>query len=483
MRLQPTLILSFLLLTSLLYNACTDPTLAGADLLDEDIAEVDFTDTFSLATVTLPDEAVQTFSPFSIDQLSTYLFGDMVDPVFGRASSAINVQFYPYVGNGSTQNPDALNPIAFEDYIAIDSVVLLLPYSTSGFYGNLTDQTFEMSISELDQVINVDDDYFSDFPVPTKAGILTTHSFMPSATDTLTFFDYREDNSGEISIDTISYAHLRVPIPTAFGDSLLQAYYTDSTVYESRLGFLTRFPGLRLEPTLETEGMVRFFLSSSSTAPARTSGLHVYYRDSSDQARRYLFNFNPNQNIRFPTFEHDYSGTVVEEYLDGGAENDSLIFLQGMAGTSGQLRLPDLSELGDVVINKAELTMYVADLEDGDTTYAVPRQLVLAYENEDGESEFVSDLIVADLNADVPVDFGGVPEEDEDTGLTRYQFNISTHLQRVIEGTLPRELSIYPIETNDIVEVKKAETAERVVLYGATHPTYAPVLRLTFTRL
>jgi hypothetical protein len=95
----------------------------------------------------------------------------------------------------------------------------------------------------------------------------------------------------------------------------------------------------------------------------------------------------------------------------------------------------------------------------------------------------VSDLIVADLNADVPVDFGGVPEEDEDTGLTRYQFNISTHLQRVIEGTLPRELSIYPIETNDIVEVKKAETAERVVLYGATHPTYAPVLRLTFTRL
>jgi len=467
-----------LTISALFYSSCTDPAIVGADLLDEDIAEVGFTDTFAVLTNTAQSDPILTFSPFRDDQLDAYLFGTMVDPVFGRSSSTINVQFYPY------QFGSSVNPTAFEDYTAVDSVVLLLPYATRGFYGDIIGQQIGMEVTPLDELLDVDEDFFSDRIVATKMDPLTVYNFEASM-DTLTFNDYTSNSDEEVNDTTeVAFFHLRVPLPTSFGDSLLQAYLADSTLYENRLDFLNRFPGLQLSPTTEAGGILQFFLSTNPLTPALTAGIHVYYRDSSDQIRRYLYNFNPNQNTRLTSFEHDYTGTPASEYIDNSSVSDSLIFLQGMAGLEGRITLPDFSELQNVVVNKAELEFYVADLEAGDTTFAVPEQLVLATEDESGEEELLIDVINADMRQqDVPFFFGGVPEEDGDLNLTRYTLNVSTYLQEVLDGTASREISLYPISNSDITAQKRAETAERIVLYGSSHPTYAPVLRLTFTRL
>jgi hypothetical protein len=482
MKLQHTLAI-ILALSALFYASCTDPALVGADLLDEDIAEVGFTDTFSVLTNTVESEPILTFSPFRDDQLDAYLFGNMVDPVFGRSSSTINVQFYPYELGSSD------NLTVFEDYTAVDSVVLILPYATRGFYGDIIGQQLGMEITPLDEVLDVDEDFFSDLTVATQAPPLTVYDFEVNIMDTLSFNDYptRED-SDSIVVDTseVAFFHLRVPLPNSFGESLLQAYLEDSTLYENRAAFLNRFPGLQLSPTEEAGGILQFFLSTNQLTPALTAGIHVYYRDSSDQIRRYLYNFNPNENTRLANFEHEYTGTPASEYVDNASDSDSLVFLQGMAGLEGRITLPDFSDLQNVVVNKAELEFYVADLESGDTTFALPEQLVLATENEDGqqEEELLIDVVSADLRQqDVPFFFGGVPEEDDELGLTRYTLNISNYLQEVLDGTASREISLYPISNSDITTQKRAETAERIVLYGSSHPEYAPVLRLTFTRL
>lgn len=475
MRLQHTLIL-ILAVSALFYSSCSDPTLAGADLLDEDIAEIGFTDTLTVQTNTIKSEPLLTFSPFGEDQLDAYLFGTMTDPLFGRSTSAITVQFFPYQFGAST------NPTVFEAYTAVDSVVLVLPYATSGFYGDITGKSIGMQVASLDEVFNVDEDYFSDQVVATKMDPLTAYTFEVN-TDTVEFKDYTSDADLNIDTTEVAFLHLRVPLPAFLGDSLLQAYLSDTTLYENRLDFLSRFPGLQLTPTVEEEGLVQFFLSTSLT-PSLTAGIHVYYRDSSDQVRRYLFNFNPNQNTRFTTFEHDYTGTPAGEFVDNPTDNDSLVFLQGMAGLQGRITLPDLSNLGDIIINKAELEFYVADFEEDDTTFTQPEQLILVTEGDDGEEELLVDVATADqVQQDVSFYFGGVPEEDETLGLTRYTLNISTYLQGVVSGTASREIGLYPISNTDITTQKRAETAERVVLYGNGHPQYAPVLRLTFTQL
>ena len=474
MKLQHTL--AFVLAVSVLfYASCTDPTLAGADLLDEDIAEVGFTDTFSVLTNTVKSDPVLTFSPFSNDQLDAYLFGNMTDPVFGRSSSTINVQFYPYEFGTS------VNPAIFEDFTAVDSVVLRLPYATRGFYGDILGQQMGMEVALLDELLNVDEDVFSDRVAATQTDPLTVYDFEANIMDTLSFNDFTSNSDNEIDTAEVAFLHLRVPLPNSFGESLLQAYLADTTLYESRLDFLTRFPGLQLSPSKATEGIMQFFLSTNPVTPALTAGIHVYYRDSSNQIRRYLFNFNPNQNTRFTTFEHDYTGTTAGEFVDNTTSSDSLIFLQGMAGAEGQITLPDFSNLQDVVVNKAELEFYRADLEEGDTTFAIPEQLVLVTKGEDGEESLLIDVLSA--GQDLPFFFGGTPVEDETLGLTRYNLNISTYLQRVIDGTADREITLYPISNTNISTQKRAETAERIVLYGSGHPEYAPVLRLTFTRL
>ncbi|NBC06167.1 MAG: DUF4270 family protein [Bacteroidetes bacterium] len=479
MKLQHTLAI-MLAVSALFYSSCTDPALVGADLLDEDIAEVGFTDTFPVITNTVVSDPILTFSPFRVDQLDAYFFGTMTDPVFGRSSSTINVQFYPF----ALGSP--VNLTEFEDYTAVDSVVLILPYATRGFYGDIVGQQLSMEVSPLDELLDVDEDFFSDRTVATKMDPLTEYNFEVSL-DTLSFKDYpTREASDSIVVDTseVAFFHLRVPLPTSFGDSLLQAYTADSTLYENRLDFLSRFPGLQLSPTTETEGILQFFLFTDTDVPGLSAGIHVYYRDASNQVRRYLYNFNPDQNTRLVNYEHEYTGTPASEYVDNASASDSLVFLQGMAGLKGRITLPDFSNLQNVLINKAELEFYVADLESGDTTFAIPEQLVLVSEEEDGEGEqLLIDVVAADRQQDVPFFFGGVPEEDDDLGLTRYTLNISTYLQQVIDGTASRDISLYPISNSDISVKKRAETAERIVLYGSSHPEYAPVLRLTFTRL
>ena len=58
----------------LFFTSCSDPLNVGAELLDEDLASVGFTDTFQLKFRTEIGDSVRAFSPTS-SSISTFLFG------------------------------------------------------------------------------------------------------------------------------------------------------------------------------------------------------------------------------------------------------------------------------------------------------------------------------------------------------------------------------------------------------------------------
>ena len=449
------------LLAIILINACSDPTFVGAGLLDEDRAEVGFTDTFTLRGATERTESLLAYSPFAVLQPDRFLFGNFQDPLFGRAKSTINMQFVP----GTIP--------AFADMMGVDSVVLLLPYTSGGFYGKTEGETFGVRVTELTEVLNEDLEYFSDHEASIAAAPLTEYEFTATL-DSVEYVDYIGSDP-----DTLSLPHLRVPLPIALGDSLVSFYQADSASFVDIDLFLNRFPGFQLEATTETEGMLAFTLLSVR------AGMHLYYRDSSDAPRKHQYVVNNSQIVQYATFEHDYESTEALELINNGSDNDSLLYVQGMAGLRSKIQLPDLSRLNNVAINQAFLDVYVARGESLDTSnHPLARQLVLKAANSAGEEEFIEDARIVD-DRQLPYDryFGGQPEFIEEEGAIRYRMSVSNYIQQVLEGTMSDEFFIVPIENNDLTDAKRGETAERVILYGGGHPKYPIKLSVTFTQI
>jgi hypothetical protein len=215
------------------------------------------------------------------------------------------------------------------------------------------------------------------------------------------------------------------------------------------------------------------------------AGIHIYYRDSVDAARKYQFIFNNSQIVQFANFEHNYEGTEALELIENGSEDDSLLYVQGMAGLRTKVKLPDLSVLEDVAINQAYLDVYVARGESLDTAnFPLARQLVLKANNDAGEEVFIEDIALVDARQ-LPFGdfFGGTPEFVESEGAIRYRMSVSNYLQEVLEGRMSDEFYIIPLEDNDLTDAKRSEIAERVILYGAGHPQYPVTLSVTFTQL
>ncbi|HMQ48944.1 MAG TPA: DUF4270 family protein [Saprospiraceae bacterium] len=430
--------------------ACSDPTLVGGALLEQDQADVDFTDTLSVNFRTAERTSVRTFSSFVSSQLNSFLLGNYNDAYFGRSHSSIFAQVYP----------EAFN-VDFSGY-EFDSIVLILPYDMGGIYGKL-DETYGIEVVALAESLSNDQDYFSDQTVAVdESKILGSTQFTPNL-DSLVFFDY----VGDDEIDTLFFPHLRIKLSDDFGQELLGL---DTTYYEDDSLFLDYFKGIQLRPITENGGMLSFDLASSR------AGIHLFLRDEDDQPQQFLFDFDVNQTVRFAHFEHDYSTGSVATFLQNDGKGDSLFFVQGMSGLEAIVEIPYAEKLAGLVVNKAELVFYAADIGQDTANYPNIEQLIISSEDEDGELVVVEDIaILASNGLSLANFFGGIPVEASNAPIV-YRMNLSAYFQRMIDGEANGE-KLY------ITPLRKAENAARSIFYGTDHPQYYPRLNLTFTRL
>ncbi len=435
-----------------LLAACTKPVLIGSDLLEDEKANLQFTDQFDLSFFTEKTDSIIVHSDNLSLQLITYLCGHVDDPIFGTYSAAIYAQ--PILPTIATVLIGSM----------LDSVVLQLRYDTLGSYGDLS-QPVTLEVYRMTENPGFKQNYYSNTTFMTSPQLLGSLTFVPRPKDSVTVIR---------PTDTIRVApHVRIPISrVALGDILVQ----DSVVYQNQDSFLNFFNGLYIKMTGATNTMLGFNLLNS------VSGLSFYYDKDPAMDLEFKFIFTSG-SIKVVHMEHDYTGTIVESALTPEPEED-LWFIQGMAGVRTAMRLEGLDVLGNAIINQAELEVYCT-FPDGDMGHLYPPPaFIVTQEKSDSvllnSSDVTSALSLTAGNfrsSSYGILYGGVLGKPDPGPPVVFKYTMKVTRQLIDIHTGKKENVIYfnPFDKGDV--------PHRAVFFGPGHPTYAPRLKVYYTSI
>jgi len=172
--------------------------------------------------------------------------------------------------------------------------------------------------------------------------------------------------------------------------------------------------------------------------------LRFYYHNDSAAELTQYYSLDNSSNGKFNLFKHNPAGPL-EDYLQNGSQNDSLIFVQSMAGVSSLISFPELTNWIDsmpIAINEARLIFPVADSNVTlQKSKYLPGELSLYMVQEDGSYARTYDNI---LNAD---DTWGQYNSD----LHSYVFDLKVHIQSIVKGEIDNlGLVVVPTSTGEV---------------------------------
>ena len=450
------------LLTIILANtSCNDPSAIGGEVVDPDRPDVTFTDTLSIFASSVEVDSVRTYN--SLGLLTTYLCGNLDDPIFGKSEAVINTQ----LRLTGTLDSNILAGIP-SGKTKLDSVIIVLRYDTASFYGNVnTNQDLSVFLLDEDMDNNVEY-YSSDDFAPSR--LLASATIDPSKNDSI----FSVINSVG---DTIFPPQVRLVVDNndeLFQDFLFKDGPTSYPYYQDDASFLELVKGIkiRVDENTSTDLMMGFNLTST------IAGMYIYYTDSALVSGSYQFLVN-NNAAQMVHFEHDYVGSEAELAIDNETEGNNLFFIQGMSGLNAKFRIPYAQNLQNAIVNQAQLELTVATMlpDDEAVFHDDPiSQLLISKINSDGELAVINDVQAALNNSSLTGVFGGnlIEVNGNTMVLRKYKMNISAHLQDLING----------VETSDeifINAISKAQNANRSIIFGPNHPTYPAKINLTYT--
>ncbi|HJW29257.1 MAG TPA: DUF4270 family protein [Saprospiraceae bacterium] len=443
----------FILILSAFVFSCTQPVTIGSDFLGDEKNGLKFEDHFGLTFHTEKADSIVTHNGDNASyQLSTYLCGNIVEPVFGRSTAELYVQpLLPTVGTdliGAT----------------IDSVVLQLRYDTLGNYGDLTGPV-TLEVYQLLETPNHLSKYYSNQRFMSSPDLLGSLTFIPRPKDSLNVISFG---------DTLRYApHVRINLdPSKFASLLAQ----DTVIYTNQDSFLNFFHGLYIRMTGSTNTMLGFNLLNS------LSGLSFYYNTPTAVDHHFQFIFS-SMGVNHVYMEHDYTNSLVGTALGPDAENDYW-FQQGMAGIKSDVTISGLDQLGHILINEADLEFYATFPEGDNEMQYLPCPYITALEKTDTTFNYSTDvsqaLTVAQgsyTSAAFKLLFGGNREERNPGPPVVYRYNmkVTNQVREIMKGSKENIIYFNPFS--------KGNVPNRAVLFGPNHPTYAPRLRIYYTIL
>lgn len=350
------------------------------------------------------------------------LLGIHNDPVFGKTKAGFASQFR------ISSNPN------FADTMIFDSVKLFIKYN--GEYGD-TAKKININFYELDQSISFSQDYKVTFDInPLLGSKIGEYEFNKKNVFDTIFLKSTSDpekdsvNASGNKIVSKLITQMEVELDSTFGADI---FYADPSFFESGEAFLDLLKGICILPqgdisSTERGAIYDFDLLSSST------GLFFYYhyytndddgRDTTNST--YSINITDN-SAAINLFEHDNSGTTFGSVLNGTSISDSLIYLQGMAGSKVLFTIPGINNWKDssnTVINQARLTLRVERDSAERVKYPVPVTLQLNALNKDGDKTNLTSqtfTLISSLSGNYL------------SGDNQYIFSIPLYLQSIIDG-------------------------------------------------
>jgi len=456
--------------------SCSEPTLIGSELLEEDRVSLNFTDQTPITGQTVQGDILQTYSPFAAAKLDNSLLGSFDDADFGTGEASIYTQF----SLGFQAAPDVVGA-------TIDSIILSLAFDTTlAGYGNLA-QTFDIEVFSIQEDLQNVESYFSDQTFQISRQPIGTASITPSL-DSLVLDSYITDS---LTFDTVA-PHIRIPLNETYGTLFLQAQ--DTAIYESNTALLEAFKGIHIKATNNDGGILNLDFAQL------ISRISLFYSTPGKGLQKikheYRFDFN-EANSRLVNLSSDFSGASVEPFI--GTALDSLLFVQGMQGLNTEISFPNLSNLQDIIVNRAELEFTVARSANTVAGFPLPTQLSITTLEEDGLN-LISDLqsvIIQQGALNSLENFGGQVVEEMENGvlLLKYKINISDHFQKILDEEVENKVTIsagveqsilrisgQPFRLYDILPAK-ASNASRAAFFGPNHSQYPVKLNLTFTKI
>jgi hypothetical protein len=436
------LTLSFIALFS-----CNDPSEIGSDLLSGDQLDTEYVDTLTLKAHTVANDSFVVWGPgVNGTVFQNFAFGDYQDPVFGRTVASI---FAQVVSDGSA-------PKFKSGTSVLDSIVLTLAYNTSLDYGKV-DEPFTMEVYQMDQSLDVDEQYINTDSFSVKPTPLGTKTFTPNLKDSLTVLEPSGDTLKSVKVAP----QLRIRLDDQLGNTFLGM---DSVDVITDTTFLAAFKGIWLKPASQNAGLLSFIMRSANT------NLKLYYSDGSAK-KSYTFKiFSDNPVVLHQ--QNYYGGSEVAAHLvaPGSSVSDSILFLQGLNGTNIEFEIPYIESLQGVIINKAELILPILNDDTGD--YAPVSQIYAVEIVSDTSAVVLDDIYYPSTrypSSDFGDFFGGKARTDN-----TYSLNLASQLQRMIAGTSSNRirLTVYA----------RSERAARVVLGGPGHSAAPALLKIRYTK-
>jgi hypothetical protein len=419
----------------ILLFSCKDPDELGLEVQPaSDQVSVLKTDSVTLLTRTVKEDSLPSTN------VSYQLLGSYNDPVFGRSDAG----FYTQVSLGLTFSN-------LTDTVLIpDSLVLSLAYA--GHYGD-TSTTQTVHVYQLTQGILSDTGYYTSNTFSDSAVELT----IPS-----TGFSFVPKPSDSVMVGSSNQpAQLRIPLSMSKASEILsidhRSLLTDNTSWKNF------FKGLYVKTDpVSSGGTISYFDLTNSY-----SKLTVYFKKSGDTTPlNYDFPFLNGIRVNHQSHEYQSPLTEVGQQLNDPTHNDSLNYIQAMAGVKTKITFPYLkhfTDSGSIVVNKAELEITV---QPGSTDFEAPAKLLLLGIDSLGKSYLLVDFFEG-ANY-----FGG---SYNSSGRT-YTFNIARHLQAILDGRIS-DNGLYLVVSGAVVQ------ANRLIIGSGKNSSYPMKLHLFYTKL
>jgi hypothetical protein len=432
-------LLAAVFFVSLILSGCrkTDEQLGLTVLPDGDALNGTVVDTFTIHTFSQVSDSLRT------DELANNLVGSINDPVFGKVKAGFFTQLRLSANAPDFQPSD----------IIIDSLVLSLVYQS--YYGTLDAQQFH--VYEVMDTLYQDSAYYSNTVKNTDLTDLVVSGYNTQTPNTLSWF--HDPFTGDSS-----KPQLRLRLDNSLAQRI--ANESGNATLADNDNFTKWFKGLHVTVNNSMQPTGKGALMFIDMLDPNTRMTMYFRRISTGDTIRFSFLIN-ERCARYTRYEHDRSGTIVEQQLSDSTLGNQYYYLQAAAGLQAELHIPYLTELrnqGDIVINLAELTLPVQyfNLDP----YTPAPQLMLYGIDDDGKIYTLADLFSGQQV------FGGFYDDFKKV----YRFSITRHVQRIMRGS-------HSNNGFKIAVVASSISGHRSVLSGSQSDNRAkPSLRIIYTK-
>ena len=461
-----------LLISLFIFASCKNSSTIGLDVDPATAIDGKLIDSVTVLTRTVADE------PATSLNLTAFPFGYMSDPTFGTSEAALAM---------SVTLP-ASAAYDFGTNAVIDSAILVLPYATTGFYGDST-STYSIDVHQL--TADITDADASAFKSNKGFAYNTT---LPGFSDgVLGNYTGKIKPTTPLKVTTIvsgaadtliaAAPQLRIKLSNTFVQNNIMNLGAATLINNAT--FANAFKGLHLsmnKTKSSGKGGVMFFTLGTN------SNVEIYFKRQNATTTTVkdtvMASFPILASTTAATVGHDYTGTDVAKQLSTPTTQYQITYLQGLAGLRNKISFPHMASFiknlgGKVVINKAELVVDLSSGTDVAPYYAAP-----------GLTMYTTDLAgkrinITDNDQNTPnstIKIGGTFGGGYDQTNKNYTFIVTNFVQGLLNGTtVDRGTYLGVLGSSSILTPLTA--ADRSVIGAFSNGTNKVKLNIYYTKI